>query len=65
MRTTEQAQRVRRTAHNVSRRSALASRQDRRSHEQAAAIRQFQDWDREMIRLHGPLYHREMGYSVH
>ncbi len=30
-----------------------------------AAILRYQEWDREMIRLHGPLYHRQLGYTVH
>ena len=30
-----------------------------------AAILRYQEWDREMIRLHGPLYHRDLGYTVH
>lgn len=34
------------------------------SHTQIAVAR-YQDWDREMIRLHGPLYYREMGWTLH
>ncbi|MDB5579639.1 MAG: hypothetical protein JWR80_4815 [Bradyrhizobium sp.] len=30
-----------------------------------AAIVRYQEWDREMVRLHGPLYHRELGYTLH
>jgi hypothetical protein len=29
------------------------------------AVAHYQDWDREMIRLHGPLYYREMGWTLH
>jgi hypothetical protein len=32
---------------------------------QAAAIIRYREWDAEMIRLHGPLYYREMQFSVH
>lgn len=30
-----------------------------------AAILRYQEWDREMIQLHGPLYYRNLGYAVH
>jgi hypothetical protein len=30
-----------------------------------AAIVRYLEWDREMRRLHGTLYYRAMGYSVH
>jgi hypothetical protein len=32
---------------------------------QMAAILRFRHWDAAMIREHGPLYYRAMGYSVH
>ena len=30
-----------------------------------AAVARYQAWDREMIRLHGLLYYREMGWTLH
>lgn len=31
----------------------------------AAAIVRYREWDAAMIRQHGPLYYRAMGYSLH
>lgn len=30
-----------------------------------AAVARYQAWDREMIRLHGSLYYKEMGWTLH
>lgn len=49
----------------ISRRRPQQRRQDRRHHQQTSAIAKFQEWDRAMQRQHGPLYYREMGYTVH
>ena len=48
----------------ISRRRPQVHRQSRRQH-QASAIARFREWDRAMQRQHGPLYYREMGYTVH
>lgn len=38
---------------------------DRRHHEQEAAVRQFREWDRAMQHRHGPLYYRALGWTRH
>lgn len=30
-----------------------------------AAVARYRAWDQEMIRLHGPLYYKKMGWTLH
>jgi hypothetical protein len=55
----------RRRQPKITGRCRQARRRDRRHHEGAQAIRMFQEWDREMTRIHGRLYNLALGYSVH
>lgn len=55
--------RVRRST--ISQRRWQTRPRDRRSHDRAAAVKQFREWDQAMQRRHGPLYYRAMGWTVH
>jgi hypothetical protein len=65
MERTQQGQRDRQQQKAVSRRPAPASRHDRRHHERAAAIREFQNWDKAMVQQHGWDYRRQMNWTLH
>lgn len=63
MRHEEADQRGRRRPTEISRSPQLARRDLR--HRRATAIREFEIWDRRMIRQHGPLYHLAMEWTLH
>lgn len=50
---------------SVSRQCRETRPRDRRSHDRAAAVRKFREWDQAMQRRHGPLYHQRLGYTLH
>jgi hypothetical protein len=43
----------------------ITRRLPRPNWERQRAVDLYRVWDAAMIQQHGPLYHREMGYTVH